>query len=170
MDVGGTHINYYFICRRKLWLYARGVTMESGSDLVDHGRLVHERSYPERRERYRELQIGGAKIDFFDPEERIIHELKKSSSFEEAHVWQLKFYIRLLEQNGVQGVRGILEFPMERRLRRVKLTGKDRAELERIETDIRLTIEQGRAPKRKQKVACRNCAYFDFCWVGEDET
>ena len=167
MEIGGTHINYYFICRRKLWLYARGVRMESGSDLVDHGRLVHERSYPERRERYRELQIGGAKIDFFDPQRRIIHELKKSSSYEDAHVWQLKFYIHLLEANGVIGVRGILEYPLERRIKRVRLSRDDRAKLARIQGEIHAIVAAPQAPERKQQSQCRNCAYFDFCWVGE---
>jgi len=38
----GTHINYYFICQRKLYLFDHHVTMEHTSDLVDLGRLMHE--------------------------------------------------------------------------------------------------------------------------------
>ena len=28
MRITGTHINYYFICKRKLWLYSNGIQLE----------------------------------------------------------------------------------------------------------------------------------------------
>jgi CRISPR-associated exonuclease Cas4 len=34
MKPTGTHINYYHICHRKLWLFANNVQMEHNSDLV----------------------------------------------------------------------------------------------------------------------------------------
>ena len=68
--VTATHINYYYICRRKLWLFGNGVNMEHTSDLVTEGKLVHEISYPNRAARYEEVRIGGSVIDFYDPRER----------------------------------------------------------------------------------------------------
>ena len=62
--------------------------MEQTSDLVAEGRLVHETSYPNRAARYEEVKIGGSVIDFYDPREKVVHEIKKSSSKEEAHIWQ----------------------------------------------------------------------------------
>jgi CRISPR-associated exonuclease Cas4 len=41
----GTHINYYFICQRKLYLFDHHLSMEHTSDLVHLRRLVHEESY-----------------------------------------------------------------------------------------------------------------------------
>ena len=38
--------------------------MEHTSDLVYEGKLIHETSYPQRSERYEELEIDGIKIDF----------------------------------------------------------------------------------------------------------
>ena len=104
----GTHFNYYYVCPRKLWLFANGINMEHTSDLVAEGKLIHEKSYPQRPERYEELEIDGIKLDFYDARNRVIHEIKKSDKVDEAHRWQLKYYIHVLERNGVEGVTGIL--------------------------------------------------------------
>ncbi|HOU97037.1 MAG TPA: Dna2/Cas4 domain-containing protein, partial [Bacteroidales bacterium] len=42
MRITGTHFNYYLICQCKLWLFAKGITMENTSDLVYEGKLIHE--------------------------------------------------------------------------------------------------------------------------------
>ena len=69
MQVTGTHFNYYMICHRKLWLFANGINMESTSDLVYEGKLLHETSYPRRSEKYQEIAIDGIKIDYYDAKE-----------------------------------------------------------------------------------------------------
>jgi CRISPR-associated exonuclease Cas4 len=61
-----THINYYFICHTKLWLFSNGINMEHNSDLVFEGKLVHEYAYPQRSEKFQEIEIGNVKIDFYD--------------------------------------------------------------------------------------------------------
>ena len=87
----GTHFNYYHVCHRKLWLFANGINMEHTSDLVYEGKLIHEGTYPQRSERYEELEIEGCKIDFYDARNRVVHEIKKSDKIESAHEWQLKY-------------------------------------------------------------------------------
>ena len=59
--------------------------MEHTSDLVFEGKLIHEISYPQRSERYEELEIDGVKIDYYDAKNKIIHEIKKSDKVEETH-------------------------------------------------------------------------------------
>jgi len=66
MNLTATHINYYFVCKRKLWLFSNGINMEHTSDIVAEGKLIHETSYPQRPERYTELEIDGSVIDFYD--------------------------------------------------------------------------------------------------------
>ena len=41
----GTQVNYYLICKRKLWLFSRGLEIEEISDLVLLGKLLHERGF-----------------------------------------------------------------------------------------------------------------------------
>ncbi|MCB1318388.1 MAG: CRISPR-associated protein Cas4 [Leptospiraceae bacterium] len=163
-------MNYLLICKRKLWLYSAGVGMEHHSDLVDHGRLIHETAYPERSARYREVLLDGVKVDFYDPVDRIIHEIKKSPAFEDAHVWQLKFYIYKMELNGIQNVSGILEYPRQRRVQRVELMAGDRARLRTMCREIEAIQSRADAPEKKEQSHCKNCAYFDFCWSGEQAT
>lgn len=126
MNITGTHFNYYQVCKRKLWLFANGLNMEHTSDLVYDGKLIQETSYPQRSERYEELEMGGIKIDFYDARNKIIHEIKRSDKVEIAHEWQVKYYIYVLEKTGVEGVLGILEYPTLRHTARVTLSDDDR--------------------------------------------
>ena len=87
----GTHFNYYHVCKRKLWLFANGIQMEHTSDMVYDGKLIHEQSYPQRSERYEEMEIDGIKIDYYDPRNNVIHEIKRSDKVEKAHEWQVKY-------------------------------------------------------------------------------
>ncbi|MBP8993607.1 MAG: CRISPR-associated protein Cas4, partial [Bacteroidales bacterium] len=111
MIMTGTHFNYYQVCKRKLWLFANGINMEDTSDLVYDGKLIHETSYPQRSERYEEVEIDGIKIDYYDARNKVIHEMKRSDKVEEAHIWQVKYYIYVLERNGMKDVSGLLEYP-----------------------------------------------------------
>ena len=45
LKVQGVKINYYYICKRKLWLFSKGITMEQNSSRVESGKIVHENSY-----------------------------------------------------------------------------------------------------------------------------
>ena len=42
MNLTATHINYFFTCKRKLWLFSRKITCEHESDLVKIGKIHHE--------------------------------------------------------------------------------------------------------------------------------
>lgn len=83
-NLNGTLFNYYHICHRKLWLFANGINMEQTSEIVYDGKLIHENSYPQRPERYEEVEIDGIKVDYFDAKHGIIHEIKRSDKIEEA--------------------------------------------------------------------------------------
>jgi CRISPR-associated exonuclease Cas4 len=167
MQVTGTHFNYYFVCRRKLWLFANGINMEHTSDLVHEGKLLHETSYPQRPERYTELEIGGVKLDFYDARNRVIHEIKKSNKMEEAHQWQVKYYLYVLEQHGVTDAKGILEYPALRHREEVVLNDDDRQRIRLIEADIEQLTTASRCPDRIKSKICKNCSYYEFCYVEE---
>lgn len=169
MQITGTHFNYYLICHRKLWLFANGINMEHNSDLVYDGKLIHEDSYPQRPERYEELEVDGVKIDFYDAKNKIVHEIKRSDKVEDAHEWQVKYYIYVLEQNGVDGVRGILEYPTMRKTTPIVLTDDDRREIEKMKSEIEKIIASENCPERVAMKICRNCSYFDFCCVTETD-
>ena len=168
MEITGTQISYYFTCRRKLWLFSNGIQMEHNSELVEMGKLIHETSYGDRPERFQEVEIGPVKIDFYDKRDKVIHEVKKSDKLEESHRWQVKYYICIMEQAGITGVTGLLEYPRLRHTEQVLLTDHDRAELETIMAEIERIVAAEDCPPLVRMGICRNCSYFDFCYASED--
>ncbi|MDA3894059.1 MAG: CRISPR-associated protein Cas4 [Salinivirgaceae bacterium] len=169
MHITGTHFNYYHICHRKLWLFANSIQMEHTSDLVFEGKLIHENSYPQRSSKYEEVQIGGIKVDYYDAKNGVIHELKKSDKKEGAHAWQLKYYIYVFEQNGINGVSGILEYPKMRKTEEVYLSDIDREYIKEVMNNIAIIIHAEDCPEKIKVSKCRNCSYFDFCYADESE-
>lgn len=168
MYVTGTHFNYYQVCRRKLWLFANGISMEHTSDLVYEGKLIHEVSYPQRSEKYEEIEFDGIKVDYYDAKNKVIHEIKKSDKVESAHEWQLKYYIYVFDKNGIEGVTGVLEYPALRQTEKVILTNSDKERIEEIKKEILQIIECDTCPPLTKKGICRNCSYYEFCYSGEE--
>lgn len=166
MHITGTHFNYYLICHRKLWLFTHGITMEHTSDAVYEGKLIHETSYAQRSERFKEISVEGIKIDWFDTKNNVLHEIKKSDKREEAHIWQVKYYLYVLQNNGINAT-GLLEYPRLRKTEEVPLNQPDIDFIEESLKKIRSVIETQLVPEKLPKSKCRNCSYFDFCFAGE---
>ena len=170
MKLTATHINYFQVCKRKLWLFSNGINMEHTSDLVYDGKLIHETSYPQRAERYEEILISAqyeddtliGQIDFFDKRNKIVHEIKRSDKVEEAHIRQVKFYLWLLELNGISGVSGLLEYPKLRKTEEVSLNDSDREKLVESVLEIKETIMSDICPPVINAKICKSCSYFDF--------
>lgn len=167
MTITGTHINYFHVCKRELWLFANGIQMEHTSQLVEEGKLIHETSYPQRAEKFREVEIEGIKIDYYDSVNKVVHEIKKSDKVEDAHRWQVKYYLYVLKRNGVENATGILEYPRLRQREEIVLTDDDIDYLEKVKANIREIIQSDTCPPRVAKKICKSCSYHDFCWVSE---
>jgi CRISPR-associated exonuclease Cas4 len=177
MHINATLINLYHICPREMWLHAHAIRMEHTSDVVYEGKLIGETTYPQRAERYQEVEVATewngtpltAKIDFYDPREGVVHEVKKSAAREQAHVAQVQFYLYVLRRNGVQAGYGLIEYPKLRQTERVELSEEDAREVERWISEVQALIGQERCPAPLPKSKCRSCSYFDFCWSSEPD-
>lgn len=163
----GTKITYLLLCHRKLWLAGQGIRMENatGNAFVEEGKLIHETTYTRRTKKFKELNLGNLKIDHYDPRENVVREVKKSPKLEQAHIAQLKYYLYALEERGVSGATGLLEYPKQRRTLRVELTEADRTDIKGWEKEIERITALPKSPKLVQKSYCKNCAYFDFCFI-----
>lgn len=167
MIINATLINLYHVCKREMWLHANGIRMEHTSDTVAEGKLIGETTYPQRPEKYTEIEIGGSKIDFYDAKNKIIHEIKKSDKMEEAHEWQVKYYIWLLEQTGIENVKGIIEYPKLRQTKEVDFAAEDRIHLQQTVQKIEALIENESCPPRINSRICKQCSYYEFCYIEE---
>lgn len=175
MTINATLINLYHVCKRECWLHANGVTMEHTSDTVYDGKLLHENSYPQRNEKHSEMNISAkydtidlfGKIDFYDAKQKIIHETKRSDKVEKAHEWQVKFYLWLLELNGIKGASAILEYPLLRLIDKVELTPIDIEYLEKVTKTISQLKESEKCPPVINSKICKSCSYYELCYIDE---
>ncbi len=128
---------------------------------MEIGALVHAHSYERKN---KEIVFDGIKIDFFDKNHGVIHEVKKSKKMEEAHFWQLKFYIYHFKKLGL-AVSGKIDYPLIRRTQTVELTTDDEAQLERMLDDIVTINEQELPPPVIKAKICKSCSYYELCYV-----
>lgn len=175
MIINATLINLYQVCPRECWLHANGIRMEQTSDLVADGKVIEEESYQQRSEKYTQIELGAefkdinlsGKIDFFDTKDKIIHETKRGNKVEDAHIWQVKFYLWLLKLNNIKAENGIIEYPKLRETTKVSLDAKDVKELEESVVKIKTLIDGDICPPVLNAKICKSCSYYDFCYSGE---
>jgi CRISPR-associated exonuclease Cas4 len=169
-------INMYHVCKREMWLHFNNINMEQTSDVVFEGKLIGENSYTQRAERCTEISMQAtfqgielsAKIDFYDARNRIVHEVKKSDKLEQAHIAQIKFYLYILETNGINSPEGILEYPKLRQTLNIPpLSPEDKKEIETWILETQNILEQDSCPPIIKKTYCKTCSYHDFCFVSE---
>ena len=165
MFVSGTQVNYFIICKTKLWLFSHFVTMEHSCDLVSYGKLVHETSYGEKKH---EIVIDDRiAIDFIHKGDTVIlHEVKKGKRMEKAHRYQLLYYLYYLnELKGMENVEGEIDYPLLRKKEHIVLTENLKEEIKNILNGIKEVIAMPEPPKPAYLRICRKCAYFEFCFV-----
>lgn len=160
--ITGVMVYYYFVCKRKLWYFINDVTMEHGSELVGIGKLIDEASY--KREKKNILVDENINIDFLK-DWKVIHEIKKSKKIEEASKWQLKYYIWLLKDKGVDIEKGILDYPLLRRREDVFLDEEDEKQLQNILNEIEKIGLLELPPEINKKSICKKCAYYELCYI-----
>ncbi|MGC8585607.1 MAG: CRISPR-associated protein Cas4 [Thermoplasmata archaeon] len=164
--VQGIKMNYFFICKRKLWLFSRGITMEKESDRVLQGNIVHKNSY-EKFEDKEVLIDDILKIDIL--EDDFIGEVKISSKMIEADKMQLLYYLYYLKQLGIEKY-GILYYVKEKRKENLTLTESLSKQIEQTLIEINRTINMNKPPQVQNLPYCKKCAYYELCFSGEDES
>ncbi|MBI9071957.1 MAG: CRISPR-associated protein Cas4 [Melioribacteraceae bacterium] len=158
----GTQISYYFHCKRHLWLFANSINMEQNSDTVAMGRFISDNTYKRKKH---EIQIEGIALDFYDAKTKTIHEIKKSDKMEETHIWQVKYYISVLESKGIEGVTGKIDYPKLKKTEDVFLTESDRVKLREIENEVKKIIDSKVPSEVINKPFCKKCSYYDLCYI-----
>ncbi len=155
-------IYYYFVCKAKLWYFDRNLNFENQSEFVEMGRLIDESSYGKKR---KHIQLDETiNIDFME-DWKILHEVKKSKSIEEASIWQVKYYMKYLLDKGVEIEKGIIDYPKLRVREEIILSEKDIEYLEKIKNEIYQIINSPSVPEKPDIKICKNCAYYEFCRV-----
>ncbi|MEJ5167467.1 MAG: CRISPR-associated protein Cas4 [Thermoanaerobaculia bacterium] len=146
------------------WLFSNYIEMEKTFDLVEIGKIISEESF--KREKYKEFLFDDVKIDFLMVgDEIIVNEVKKSKKLEEAHIWQVKFYIYRLREMGLNCKRGIIRYPKLMKKLEVELQKEDIKKIEGSFSEIKEIINRVEPPAPVNKPYCKKCAYYEFCFI-----
>ena len=167
LRIGGTEVQYYVYCPRRLWWYSHGMQQEhagsnSGQEHVALGQLLHQSSYPDKTRK--EVLIDDLlRIDF--TEDGIVHEVKKSSSGQKAAFYQLLYYLYYLKHEKGIETTGMIDYPLQRRREEVKLTPEYEEDVRRIVQGIQATRDMPCPPVIDKPMAiCKKCSYQELCW------
>lgn len=176
LRIGGMLVGYHHLCPRKAWWSLRGIWMEQESDTVALGRLLDQSAYG-REDKHLQVEAEApdgtlliGKIDRANLRQGVLHETKKGRSCEDAHRWQVRFYLWLLHLNGVSRSDGSpfvgqLDYPLLRRTETVTLDNEHLAVLERTIADLRqLTTQESPPPILTKKSFCRKCSFEELCY------
>ena len=160
----GLQVQYYLVCKRKLWLHSHQISFEQDSDKVLEGKILHEQSY--NRKKSKEVMIDQLiKVDLFD--EDYIGEVKSSSKMKKADRAQLLYYLYVLKEYGIHR-KGRMHYPKEKKVEEIHLTDKDEEMLDEVLAGIKQVIFEDKPQKAEKLPYCKKCAYYHFCWVGEE--
>lgn len=160
-EVTGVLYSYYFLCKRKMWLYAHDISLEHESERVEIGKIIDESSYS--RERKHILIDGCINIDYM--QNGIIYEVKKSKKEKQMAINQIKYYLYILHKHGLKDVKGILAVPKEHLTEEVVLTDHDINLIEENLKIIKEILMEDELPENINKPACKSCAYYEFCYI-----
>ncbi|WGS65316.1 CRISPR-associated protein Cas4 [Marinitoga aeolica] len=161
--ISGVEFYYYFICKRKLWFYTHGISLENENEDVKIGKYIEENYYKNSQ---KNIMINDEiNIDLIR-DKKVIHEIKKSRSFEEASIWQLKYYIYYLNMYGVDVKEGIIDYPNLRKRIKVVYEEKDKKFIEKIINEINIIKNSKKIPEKNLKTSiCKKCAFCEFCYI-----
>lgn len=160
--VTGMMMNYYFVCKKKLWYHSRNINPESENENVQLGKILDENSF--KREK-KHINIDGVMQVDFIKNNRILHEVKKSKAIEEASIWQLKLYLYYLKERKVEGMKGKIDYPLLRRSINIELTEEDEKEVNRLMGEIKEIIRSDKVPVEDRKKYCTKCSFYEICYI-----
>ena len=161
VDVNGTLIWYYYICRREVWFISHGIEPDQNNEHISLGRLINEDYY---RKFPKEIMLDNKiKIDLIEGG-RVIGEVKKSSRYLKSAKMQLLFYLYYIEKTRGTKVKGILLIPEERKRIYLSLSQEDRMEIEKAIKEIEKITKSLKPPELKRTKYCKNCGYRELCW------
>ena len=159
--ITGTAINYYFVCKKKLWYFLHDISMEQNSGLVSMGKALHEDSY---KRNIKEIQLDGIKIDFITKSTGMIHEVKKSKAVKISAHWQMKYYLYYFKSLGLD-FKGEINYPLLRRVEKIILLNEDIVKIEEIINEIQLCKNSDVIPDNIDSKICKKCSYYELCYI-----
>lgn len=160
--ITGNIIQYFYICKRKIWLAVRQISGDQDNMHLEMGRFISDSTYKRNK---KEIRLENILIDIskLDNENVILGEVKKSSTTEKSARMQLCFYLYTLREYGIEA-EGELLFPKEKKKEKVVLDDYHLSELDNAMEEIKSIASRDYPPPAVKIKYCKGCAYMEFCW------
>ena len=159
--ISGLFVQYYHVCKRKVWFMSRGIDIDRGAANIRRGTHIDETSYQNKRSSF---QINNRiALDILDSGK--VMEVKASSTLEKPSQMQLLYYLWYLDNILDIQREGVLAYPAERKREKVSLTRENEAAVERTIRGIIDIVENETPPELEKKPYCDSCSYQDICWL-----
>ncbi|WP_214079639.1 CRISPR-associated protein Cas4 [Mesotoga sp.] len=164
IEITGYLVLSYSNCVREAWLVAHRIFPESENMNLALGRLIHETSYENRREK--DIAIDNIRLDMVEEKKgrTIVSEIKKSKYSLEGARDQLLFYLLRLKEMGVHA-EGQLLVPKEKKKITIILTEEEEERIQKMCEEVQKLVEGPIPGIERAQNKCKNCAYYTYCWV-----
>lgn len=162
MNITGTIVNYYFFCKRQCYLFYNRINMENNSEAVKIGKQLHEQNKAKKKE----ISIENIKIDKITDD--YVTEIKKSDADIEAALWQLKYYMYVLHNKGIDkdGKLEVIEKnKQDRSVIYIEFSESLIFEVEECLKEIEFFLQKDEIPQIKLSNKCKKCAYYEYCAI-----
>lgn len=156
----GTLINYYYVCKRKCWLFYNKINLEDNSEDVRIGKVLHSL----KESKNSEIQIGDIKIDKLTS--NYVIEFKKTNSSIESDIMQVLNYLNVLKSKGVERKGKISYFDTNDNNPKtliIELSNDNKLLLDSKIKEIEKFLEQDKPPIFNKCKYCTKCAYYEYC-------
>jgi len=163
IKITGTLVNAFFVCHRKVWLFAHEISPLVDDPFLELGRIISETTYARKK---KEILLENLKIDLIESENghTVVGEIKKSSRALNPAKMQLAFYLYSLKKKGIKA-RGELLIPKEKKRIELSLDRELIEELEKSMKKIGDIIRKETPPPPKESRFCKRCALREFCYA-----
>ena len=165
MKITGTIINYYFHCKRQCYLFANRMNLEDNSEDVRIGKVLHEI----RAKDNKNTEIKYENIVLDKVSSKYIEEYKKSDADTEASRIQLIFYLKQLQEKGIEKDGKLIYDEKNKKDGKkteiIKLDDNNINKLNKCIEEIEQLVYQDKVPDVEKSKKCKRCAYYDYCYL-----
>lgn len=165
MKITGTIINYYFHCKRQCYLFANRMNLEDNSEDVRIGKVLHEI----RAKDNKNTEIKYENIVLDKVSSKYIEEYKKSDADTEASRMQLIFYLKQLQEKGIEKDGKLIYDEKNKKDGKkteiIKLDDNNINKLNKCIEEIEQLVYQDKVPDVEKSKKCKRCAYYDYCYL-----
>lgn len=167
VNITWSMINYYFVCKRKLWLFHNNLTSEHTSEKVKIWKHYHELRYDEEDENV-EVELDGIKIDKLTKD--YVEEFKKANTEYKWVEMQVLYYIWKLKEKWIIK-KWIIKYKENRNSVKIELTPEKEKELMEVIKELENTLHLKNIPEKLKNTKwwphkkCKWCSYYEFCWI-----